>query len=67
MLAEQRRKQDMKALKDQEELQRETLKSMAAGGDDEEDDLAALNTQKRDRRTIEEIQRDNESKRQRTG
>ncbi|KAG7366706.1 hypothetical protein IV203_029376 [Nitzschia inconspicua] len=67
MVAEQRRQQEMKALREQEQKQLEALKSMATGSGedgDEDVDLAALNTQKRDRRTIEEIQRDN-AKRQR--
>jgi hypothetical protein len=61
MIAEQRRQQELKALRDQEQQQREAIKNLAAGGqgDDDDVDLAALNTQKRDRRTIEEIQRDN--------
>jgi hypothetical protein len=60
LVAEQRRQQELKALKEQEQQHREALKKNMTGRDgDKEDDLATLNTQKRDRRTIEEIQRDN--------
>jgi hypothetical protein len=66
MIAEQRRQQEAKALKQQEQIKKEALKNMASGiGGEEDADLAALNMQKRDRRTIEEIQRDNDAKRQR--
>jgi hypothetical protein len=64
MAEQQRRQQEIKALRDQEQLQKEALKQMAAGGsgndggDDDNDNLAVLNTQKRDRRTIEDYQRE---------
>jgi DNA-binding protein H-NS len=54
MVAEQRRQQDMKAIKEQEQQQREALKSMAekdgSSNQEEQQNLATLNTQKRDRR-----------------
>jgi hypothetical protein len=56
MVEAQRRQQEMKALRAQEQLQREALKQSMAG-DSGGDDLAVLNTQKRDRRTLEDYQR----------
>mmetsp|Transcript_21559 Transcript_21559/g.37903 ORF Transcript_21559/g.37903 Transcript_21559/m.37903 type:complete len:154 (+) Transcript_21559:1-462(+) len=58
MEQEKRRQQEMKALREQERLQKEALKHMASDGTGGEDDLAVLNTQKRDRRTIEDYQRE---------
>jgi len=67
-IAEQkRRQQEMNALRIQEVLQRQALRKMAAGGDDQGGSgaggLSVLNTKKRDLRTIEEIQQDNVKRR----
>jgi hypothetical protein len=61
MAEQHRRQQEQKILKQQELLQKERLKQMAnsGGGDDGDGDfLAALNTQKRDRRTVEDYERE---------
>jgi hypothetical protein len=61
MAEQHRRQQEQKILKQQELLQKERLKQMAnsGGGDDGDSDfLAALNTQKRDRRTVEDYERE---------
>jgi len=67
-IAEQkRRQQEANASRIQEALQRQALRKMAAGGDDqggaEEGGLSVLNTSKRDLRTIEEIQRESAKRR----
>eukprot|EP00531_Pseudo-nitzschia_arenysensis_P007512 CAMPEP_0116155422 /NCGR_PEP_ID=MMETSP0329-20121206/22301_1 /TAXON_ID=697910 /ORGANISM="Pseudo-nitzschia arenysensis, Strain B593" /LENGTH=441 /DNA_ID=CAMNT_0003652459 /DNA_START=49 /DNA_END=1374 /DNA_ORIENTATION=- len=55
---QKRREQEAKALKIQEMLQRQALRKMAASAEDQEGGggLSKLNTEKRDLRTIEEIQ-----------
>jgi len=67
-IAEQkRRQQEANALRIQEILQRQALRKMAAGSDDQggagAGDLSALNTEKRDLRTIEQIQQDSAKRR----
>ncbi len=60
-IAEQkRREQQAKALRIQEALQRQALRKMAASS---EDQVSKLNTEKRDLRTIEEIQQDSAKRR----
>lgn len=65
-IAEQkRRQQEANALRIQEILQRQALRKMAAGSDDQggAGDLSVLNPEKRDLRTIEQIQQDSAKRR----
>jgi len=67
LIEQKRRQQEMNALRIQEALQRQALRKMAAGGDDHRGagagGISALNTAKRDLRTIEEIQKDSAKRR----
>jgi len=62
LAAQKQRKQEADALRIQEILQRQALRKMAAGGGGQEGEgtaeLSVLNTEKRDLRTIEEIQKE---------
>ncbi len=65
-IAEQkRREQEAKALRIQEILQRQALRKMAASSEEQDGGvgLSKLNTEKRDLRTIEEIQQDSAKRR----
>jgi hypothetical protein len=58
-LQEHRRQQELRAARQQAELQNTALRDRlgGGGGDADDDDFAVLNSQKRDRRTIEDYQR----------
>lgn len=69
MIEQKRRQQEMNALRIQEALQRQALRKIAntSGGDDNNGEgaggFSVLNTEKRDLRTIEEIQQDTKRRR----
>ena len=65
MAEKKRRQQEANALRIQEALHRQALRKMAAGGEGEAGSggLSVLNTEKRDLRTIEEIQQDSAKRR----
>ena len=67
MMQQQQKSEQMRSQKNSEALQKAALKDheQAMQGEDGDDNFAALNQNKRDRRTIEEIQLDKNSKRQR--
>ena len=60
---QKRRQQEIKALRIQEALKRQALRKMAESSEDQGGSLSALNTEKRDLRTIEEIQQDSAKRR----
>ncbi|VEU40010.1 unnamed protein product [Pseudo-nitzschia multistriata] len=63
MIEQKQRQQEINARRIQEALQRQALRKMAGGGEGKGPSLSVLNTEKRDLRTIEEIQQDSAKRR----